>query len=389
MDVISGEFIDRTSTTELDDLSRFLPNVVIQEQGVSLPSFNIRGITDDSASITTTPRISVYQDGIDISKKTVSSVGLFDVERIEVLKGAQPTLFGAAANGAVSIISAQPEGEFDASARFSANSLDGEEFRGMVNMPINDIFAFRLAGMIREQDGTIDNLAFGPGSYNPSGVITGRNGVSRSCGGGDLNGVSVESFRATLKADFDDTSVLLRAAVETNNQPGISFKSGSIAPRSGNTNPFSDAELGLGSLVGIDRDLESFDFAGSTETGARFDYGGNTFRLVPEVSGALFLNKSFTINGYGLEFELISSYQSEIFFDSSNRPELEQDAYLITDASIKFGNDNSFWRVELFADNIFDEEYLIDAGNSGGGLGIPTVVAGLPFIAGVRLYADY
>ena len=51
MDVIKGELLDRTNTTELDDLSRFLPNVVIQEQGVSLPSFNIRGITDDSASV--------------------------------------------------------------------------------------------------------------------------------------------------------------------------------------------------------------------------------------------------------------------------------------------------------------------------------------------------
>jgi outer membrane receptor protein involved in Fe transport len=69
MDVISAEFLERTNTTELDELSRVLPNVVIQEQAVSLPSFNIRGITDDTASDSATPRISVYQDGFDISKK--------------------------------------------------------------------------------------------------------------------------------------------------------------------------------------------------------------------------------------------------------------------------------------------------------------------------------
>ena len=67
MDVISAEFLERTNTTELDDLSRVLPNVVIQEQAVSLPSFNIRGITDDSASVSATSRISVYQDGFDVS----------------------------------------------------------------------------------------------------------------------------------------------------------------------------------------------------------------------------------------------------------------------------------------------------------------------------------
>ena len=230
MDVISGDFLDRTNTTELDDLSRFLPNVVIQEQGVSLPSFSIRGITDDSGSITSTPRISVFQDGIDISKKTVSSVSLYDIERIEVLKGPQPTLFGgAAANGAVSVISARPSNEFEAQGRLAANTLNGVDFRGMINTPINDVLAFRLATVYREQKGQIDNLACGPDSYNPSGFITDAKGVSRACSGGDLNGVSVAAFRATLQAELDNTTLLFRASMETNDQPGISFKSGSIA----------------------------------------------------------------------------------------------------------------------------------------------------------------
>jgi iron complex outermembrane receptor protein len=107
------------------------------------------------------------------------------------------------------------------------------------------------------------------------------------------------------------------------------------------------------------------------------------------VSSSLFLNKSFNVGGYEMEFELISSFQSEVFFDSSNRPELAQDAYWISDVSIKLNNDKSKWRFELFADNIFDEEYLIDAGNTGGGFGIPTFVAGMPFVGGVRVYADY
>ena len=109
MDVIGGEFLERTNIMELDELSRILPNVQIQEQAVSLPSFNIRGVTDDVFSVSATPRISVYQDGFDISKKTVSSVALYDIARVEVLKGPQPTLFGvAAANGAISIHSNLP-----------------------------------------------------------------------------------------------------------------------------------------------------------------------------------------------------------------------------------------------------------------------------------------
>ena len=86
MDVIGSEFLERTNIMELDELSRILPNVQIQEQAVSLPSFNIRGVTDDVSSVSATPRISVYQDGFDISKKTVASVALFDIARVEVLK---------------------------------------------------------------------------------------------------------------------------------------------------------------------------------------------------------------------------------------------------------------------------------------------------------------
>jgi iron complex outermembrane receptor protein len=723
MDVIQGEFLDRTNTTELDDLSRFLPNVVIQEQAVSLPSFNIRGITDDSASVTTTPRISVFQDGIDISKKTVSSVALYDIERIEVLKGAQPTLFGAAAaNGAVSMISARPSNEFEASIRLATNTEEAVDFRGMINTPINDIFSFRLATVYREQDGIIENFGCGPNSYNPSGFITDRNGVSRSCSGGDLNGVSVAAYRATLQAELENTTFLVRASAEKNDQPGIAFKSGSIAPRNGDTNPFTPAELGLGSLIGVNRDLESYDvafthsfsdnlvltldaytkdvelweyfdadgtglrlqdayfennaelsgfggrlvfgrgdrfegfvgfsstkdksilpfvqmvdpvlrgvfdaklaelevlypnvsltndvrtnasveetaavrqllvnslfnadgtpisdpatattelrgpfvfegdldinsyvaegsyaltdqltatfgvryidetrfsrntfynlysgsaegdftatlprfslnysyndrtsiyfnyaegrrspvvsanafgassvvaaetvdsydigmkyygprvsftaavfaytyqnfqqsytdtvtlesktvtvgdsnmygfestldyafdetlrlganlgllnakFDDNTDSGSRFDYGGNSFRLAPEVSSSIFVNKAVEINGFNIELEMISSYQSKTYFESSNRPDLAQDAYWLTDVSVKFGAESSAWRAEVFADNLFDEEYIIDAGNTGGGFGIPTFVAGMPFIAGVRVYADF
>lgn len=179
MDVVSGKFLEQSSISELDDLSRFLPNVVIQEQAVSLPSFNIRGITDDTAAITSTPRISVYQDGFDISKKTLASAALFDVERIEVLKGPQPTLFGmAAANGAVSILSKRPSSEFELETKLAFYNDSGTDFKGMVNVPITDSLNFRLATLYRQQDGTVKNRACAPGSYNTSGQIENVYGVS-------------------------------------------------------------------------------------------------------------------------------------------------------------------------------------------------------------------
>ena len=57
--------------------------------------------------------------------------------------------------------------------------------------------------------------------------------------------------------------------------------------------------------------------------------------------------------------------------------------------SVKFTTPDSPWTAELYADNLFDERYIIDAGNTGGGFGIPTFVTGMPFIGGVRVYADF
>lgn len=61
----------------------------------------------------------------------------------------------------------------------------------------------------------------------------------------------------------------------------------------------------------------------------------------------------------------------------------------ITDASVMLNRKGSSIKYELYADNVFDEDYLIDAGNTGGGIGIPTYVPGMPMIAGVRLYVDF
>jgi outer membrane receptor protein involved in Fe transport len=56
---------------------------------------------------------------------------------------------------------------------------------------------------------------------------------------------------------------------------------------------------------------------------------------------------------------------------------------------VKLLQDNSKFAYEFYVNNLFDKEFLIDAGNTGGGLGIPTFVRGMPRIAGVRVYYEF
>ena len=131
------------------------------------------------------------------------------------------------------------------------------------------------------------------------------------------------------------------------------------------------------------------EFADNTADGSEFQYGGNKFRLAPEVSGAININKVFNMDSFDIDVNWLTSFQSEVFFESSNYPGLSQDTYSLTDVSVKLLQDNSKFAYEFYVNNLFDKEFLIDAGNTGGGLGIPTFVRGMPRIAGVRVYYEF
>jgi iron complex outermembrane recepter protein len=107
---ITGERLRQIGVSDLDELANFVPGLNIQEQSANNPGVVIRGITSDSGSAQQGPRVTLYYNGVDISRSRGSYQDIFDVERIEVIKGPQATLFGtASAVGAISLISARPK----------------------------------------------------------------------------------------------------------------------------------------------------------------------------------------------------------------------------------------------------------------------------------------
>lgn len=101
----SGSFLDQAGITDYENFAALVPGFFVQEQSPNTPSINLRGLTSGSADPRTESRISIYQDGVSISRLQGIVVELFDLERIEILKGPQGTLFGRGAGiGAMSII---------------------------------------------------------------------------------------------------------------------------------------------------------------------------------------------------------------------------------------------------------------------------------------------
>ncbi len=213
-----------------DELSNYVPGLNVQLQSPNNPGWVIRGVTTDSGNFQDPPRISVYLNGVDVSRSRGSAFELFDVERVEIAKGPQATLFGTAASvGAISVITAKPEQEFGAEGYVSFGNYNFVKVGGHVTGG-TDVLQGRLAAQFRARDGYIDNVAGDtPNSFSSQ---------------DDLQGFETFAIRPSLRFTPNDRFTAdLVFNYERNDNPGTSFKSGTLAPTGGDTDANSFAEL--------------------------------------------------------------------------------------------------------------------------------------------------
>ena len=156
---VNGERIEDLGVTDLDELSNYVPGLNIQEQSANNPGIVIRGITSDSGSSQQGPRVTLYYNGVDISRSRGSYQAIYDLERVEVIKGPQATLFGtASAVGAISLVSARPEEGISGEVRGGYGNFDATLLGGFLNVG-SDKVAGRIAFEWRTRDGYARNLA--------------------------------------------------------------------------------------------------------------------------------------------------------------------------------------------------------------------------------------
>jgi outer membrane receptor protein involved in Fe transport len=233
---ISGEQMDNIGIDEFDELSAFIPGLNIQEQSANNPGFVIRGITSDSGSAQIAPRVTIYLNGIDVSRSRGSYFDLFDIDRIEVVKGPQATLFGTAATiGAISVITAKPEPGFKADIRGSYGNFNLYEGRAMINVG-NDKIAGRIAASYKHRDGYIRNIANNPGTVSARDIRSDQ---------ADLNGIDQLALRGSLRIWPSDNSTMdFVFNYEQQRNPGTAFISGTLPRSGGDTDPFRVGEVG-------------------------------------------------------------------------------------------------------------------------------------------------
>lgn len=165
--VFGANAIDNSGVQELRDLSEYIPNVNITQGTDFAARIQIRGVGANSRNIGFDSRVGVYLDGVYLGQGPALNQDLVDLVQIEVLRGPQGTLFGKnTVAGAINMISTKPQPEFSADVTVKYGNYDFLELKGVVNIPMSDIFSARISVSDRSRDGYIKNV------WDPSHVPT-------------------------------------------------------------------------------------------------------------------------------------------------------------------------------------------------------------------------
>jgi len=208
-----------------NQLAYFTPGLIVQEQSPQRTGYVLRGITAEVTDAFAEPQISIFTDGIDNSRQSGSILEFVDLERVEVVKGPQGTLFGrGAAIGAISVRSARPsvsEAFGSASAEYGNFNFTNLTLTG--NAPLLDgVLAVRGAVRLKTRDGIVENRA---------GPIRELMGRDTFFGRGSLRFQPNDSWKTDIifQSQSDD--------------PGpTQFKSIVVAPVGGTVSPFTASE---------------------------------------------------------------------------------------------------------------------------------------------------
>jgi outer membrane receptor protein involved in Fe transport len=158
--VTSAAQLEESQIRDLIDLQTAVPSLrVSQLQSSANTNFIIRGFGNGANNAGIEPSVGVFIDGVYRSRSAAQIGDLPNVERIEVLRGPQSTLFGKNASaGVISIVTQKPQYDFGGSAEVTYGNFNAITVKGNVTGPISDSVAFSIGGNYNRRDGYAQDL---------------------------------------------------------------------------------------------------------------------------------------------------------------------------------------------------------------------------------------
>lgn len=176
----TGGELESRGITRIDQVAEIAPNVVIRSAGSinassASASFFIRGIGQSDFLHNTDPGVGVYVDGVYVARSIGGLLDVLDVERVEVLRGPQGTLFGKnTIGGAVNITTQRPHDEFEGNIAVTTGSFERIDVSGAMNVPIGDGVYAHISGNYQNRDSYVENLTPGAPGVGDIDSLSGR-----------------------------------------------------------------------------------------------------------------------------------------------------------------------------------------------------------------------
>ncbi|NIB38599.1 TonB-dependent receptor [Pseudomaricurvus alkylphenolicus] len=159
---ISGDQLDERGITDTESLMASIPGMHFSQSGAN-SRITVRGIGTEQTTVTGDPGVAFHIDGVYQARASAGSQLFYDLERVEVLRGPQGTLYGRnATGGSVNLISKRPEDALGGKVELQIGDYNQRRVRGVLNTPlIEDQLLLRISGQRETRDGYYENLTPG------------------------------------------------------------------------------------------------------------------------------------------------------------------------------------------------------------------------------------
>ncbi len=203
------DFLQQVNVEDFRDLVALAPGLKGGTDDGFIDALAIRGISTNDFGMGGDPSVAVFIDGIHEGRNGGVVTSFLDIERAEVVRGPQNTLFGRnAIAGAISMVTHKPEDVFGAKVSAAVEEYNHYEIVGTINLPVSDGLAFRATAQHFEEDGYLDNLA----------------------GGSDLGAHERDAGQAALRWQDDNTDATLTVFIESrDSDPSVYWSSFPLA----------------------------------------------------------------------------------------------------------------------------------------------------------------
>lgn len=217
--------IAKERVDDLQEIASRTPSFLIGQNGPTAPELTIRGIGSTDREAGSERSVVVFVDEVYIGRAGASTFDLYDLERIEVLRGPQGSIFGRnVVGGSVNLITANPDFDFDSNFSATLGSLSLIELQGMVTGSVSEQVAGRVAFSAKKRDGFYKNRQFGMKKSDNTQTFSAR---------GKLLYRTDENFRALFTLDLSQDSVDGVASAITQGATTDAVYNGDFATRFG------------------------------------------------------------------------------------------------------------------------------------------------------------